>query len=66
MGIPHFRFWTLRNGCQQSIVAGAKGVGKTQFLDLLASIAVTSTVPVVRSFLTRRTGSCCRTGVTGS
>ena len=43
----HFRFWSPRNGAEQSIVVGVKGSGKSYLLHLLLSIAVTSEVPVI-------------------
>jgi hypothetical protein len=47
-GTPaHFRFWSPRNGAEQSIVVGVKGSGKSYLLHLLLSCAVTSMVPVV-------------------
>ncbi len=43
----HFRFWSPRNGAEQSIVVGVKGGGKSYALHLLLACAVTSQVPVV-------------------
>ena len=43
----HFRFWSPRNGAEQSIVVGVKGSGKSYLLHLLLSCAVTSEIPVV-------------------
>ena len=43
----HFRFWSPRNGAEQSVVVGVKGSGKSYLLHLLLSCAVTSEVPVV-------------------
>jgi hypothetical protein len=43
----HFRFWSPRNGAEQSAVVGVKGSGKSYLFHLLLSIAVTSPVPVV-------------------
>ena len=47
-GTPaHFRFWSPRNGAEQSIIVGVKGSGKSYLLHLLLAAAVTSRVPVV-------------------
>jgi hypothetical protein len=47
-GTPaHFRFWSPRNGAEQSVVVGVKGGGKSYLLHLLLAAAVTSEVPVV-------------------
>jgi hypothetical protein len=43
----HFRFWSPRNGSEQSIVVGIKGGGKSYLMHLLLSAAVTSEVPVI-------------------
>ena len=43
----HFRFWSPRNGAEQSVVVGVKGSGKSYLLHLLLSAAVTSEVPVI-------------------
>lgn len=43
----HFRFWSPRNGTEQSVVVGVKGSGKSYLLHLLLVKAVRSTVPVV-------------------
>jgi hypothetical protein len=52
----HFRFWSPRNGTKQSIVVGVTGSGKSGLLHLLASIAVTSPVPVVPIILDPQQG----------
>jgi hypothetical protein len=47
-GTPaHFRFWSPRNGAEQSIIVGVKGSGKSYLLHLLLSLAVTSEIPVI-------------------
>jgi hypothetical protein len=43
----HFRFWSPRNGAEQSVVVGVKGSGKSYLLHLLLSAAVTSEIPVI-------------------
>ena len=43
----HFRFWSPRNGAEQSLVVGVKGSGESYLLADAAACAVTSEVPVV-------------------
>ena len=52
----HFRFWTPRDGCEQSVVAGVKGAGKSYALYLLACVAARSEVPVITVVLDAQQG----------